>query len=74
MQEFDLDHIFAYHAPDEAARVAHERIKAAAKVFAQAIIDNCPSGADRSAAIRQVREAMFTASAAIALEGILYKA
>jgi hypothetical protein len=42
----------------------------AAKNFAEVILANCPSGADRSDAIRKIREARMTANAAIALNGL----
>lgn len=38
--------------------------------FAKAILLLCPPGADRSAAIRHIREALFTANASIAQEGL----
>lgn len=40
----------------------------AALAFAQVVIRNVPDCADRSAAIRKIREAVFTANAAIAME------
>ena len=44
-------------------------IRAGAKDFAQDILENTPSCADQSAAIRHLREAVMTANAAIALKG-----
>jgi hypothetical protein len=73
MNEFDLDHIFVYHAATPEQVEQYQRIRDAAKNLAQVIIDNAPSCADRSDAIRKVREAVMTANAAVALKGRLYK-
>lgn len=69
--EFDLDHIFSYHTPDESQRVNYEVLRSAARDFAQTILNFTPAGPDQSAAIRKVREAVMTANAAIALDGRL---
>jgi hypothetical protein len=34
------------------------------------LLANCPRGADRSAAIRLIRDACMTANAAVALDGL----
>lgn len=70
-QQFDLDHLFRYHSPSSDQQGKYVALRDAAKAFAQAIIDNAPPGADQSAAIRHVREAVMTANAAIALGGRL---
>lgn len=67
--ELDLkqcDSWFQYHPPvgNQAAR--HEEVKRSAGQFARHIIALAPPGPDRTAALRKVREAMMTASAAIA--------
>lgn len=64
-----LEWWFQYHAPKEGQPEEYEKIRAAGKAFAQVIIENTPSSADQTAAIRKVREAVFTANAAIACEG-----
>lgn len=66
---FDLDHIFSYHAPTPDKLVQYEKLRSAAKEFAKAIVELSPAGADQSAAIRHVREAVMTANAAVALDG-----
>ena len=71
----DLDWWFTYHSPAdhpdglEAASAAYEEIRAAGKRMAEEILRLTPPGADQSAAIRKVREAVFTANAAVACEG-----
>ena len=62
----DLKNWFSYHAPvgDQVQR--YENLRRAGHQFAQEIISNCPPSADRTEAIRKVREAVMTANAAIA--------
>ena len=61
---------FKYHPPTEFTLPKYAAINQAAKNFAEVILANCPRGADRSAAIRLVRDARMTANAAIALNGL----
>lgn len=68
-EESWLEDVFSYHAPKDDQPQRYERIRAAAKEFARVILDNVPACADRSAALRKLREAVMTANAAIALEG-----
>lgn len=70
---FDLEHIFTYHPPSNEATVErYAHIRAAARAFAGVILEQTPEGADQSAALRKVREAVMTANAAIALDGRLH--
>ncbi len=62
----DLDVWFEYHAPSETQIAQYALLRQVAKDFAMVILANCPPGADRSAAIRKVRDAVMTANAAIA--------
>lgn len=65
-----LENWFTYHAPKDGGQAAaYGRIRAAGKAFAEVIVAETPASADQTAAIRQVREAVFTANAAIACEG-----
>lgn len=68
----DLDHIFMYHAPGNDDVPRYQKLREAAKAFAQVIVDETPEGADQSAAIRLVREAVMTSNAAVALKGRLH--
>lgn len=70
-KSFDLEHIFKYHAPSGEQLAQYSRLREAARVFAIAIVQDTPTGADQSAAIRHVREAVMTANAAVALGGRL---
>jgi hypothetical protein len=67
----DIPNVFSYHAPTPDQIPKYETLRAAASVFAQAIVDNTPPCADQTAALRKVREAVMTANAAVALDGKL---
>lgn len=62
--------LFKYHAPNADTIPKYAAINQAAKNFAEIVLANCPAGADRSDAIRKIREARMTANAAIALNGL----
>lgn len=66
-EKAELDNLFTHHPPhgDQAAR--YGRIRESARQFAEVILLSAPQSADRSAAIRKVREAVMTANAAIAI-------
>lgn len=65
-----LAELFKYHAPTDVTIPKYAAINQAAKNFAEVILQNCPHSADRSDAIRKIREARMTANAAIALDGL----
>lgn len=67
----DLDNIFSYHAPTPEQVNKYELLRWHARSFAVAITELVPAGADQTAAIRKLREALFTANAAVALDGKL---
>jgi hypothetical protein len=69
MSSEQLDNWFTYHAPSSDDLVAYERLRNSAKEFAKAINDLCPESADKTTAIRKVREATMTANASIACKG-----
>jgi hypothetical protein len=70
---------FRYHPPTETAErdsmtpaevgARYERLRDAGKAFAEVIAAETPICADQTVAIRHVREAVFTANAAIACGG-----
>jgi hypothetical protein len=64
--EFDLDNLFTYHPVKEGQCERYVEIREAAKAFAAVVVGCCPASADKTAAIRKIREAMMTANAAIA--------
>ena len=59
---------FNYHAPKDDQPARYVALREAAKEFARAIVTHVPMSADRTAALRKVREAVMTANAAIACE------
>jgi hypothetical protein len=65
----NVDDVFSYHAPTPDQIPKYEAIRAAAKQFAQVLLDNTPACADQQAALRLLREAVMTANAAVALQG-----
>ena len=62
----ELARCFDYHTPDPADRPRYEAITAAAKNMAAVILESCPPGPDRDAALVRLREARMVANAAIA--------
>lgn len=70
MQTGQLDEVFQYHAPKEGQREKYERLRAAGKAFAAAILQDCPPCGDRDKALDFVRSGVFWANASVALEGI----
>lgn len=63
----DLDNLFTYHPPFGTQLERYQAIRAAAKVFAEAIIRDTPESAEQTLAIRDVQRATMMANAAIAL-------
>ncbi|HEY4358229.1 MAG TPA: hypothetical protein VGN16_20960 [Acidobacteriaceae bacterium] len=63
-----IDNLFSYHAPKPGQPERYEAIRSAARDFAKVLVANTPAGADQAAAIRELRIAVMTANAAIALE------
>jgi len=64
----NVHEVVRYHAPTPDQAMRHEKLAQGAADFIRLILETAPDSADRSAAIRQVREAKMTASAAVALE------
>ncbi len=62
----DLDSRFSYHAPiaDQAAR--YIALRNAARVYAQAIVENTPASREQSTALTHLDAASMFANAAIA--------
>ena len=64
-----LDNWFSYHKPTDGQPEVYEKLREAGKRFAEQIVLLTPPSADQTAAIRHVRDAVFTANAAIACGG-----
>ncbi len=66
-----LPDIFTYHSPKGDQPKKYAMIREKALELAQLIVTETPQSADQTAAIRLLREAIMTANAAIALEGLV---
>lgn len=64
--EQDIDNWFSYHAPQGTQQQRYEILRAKARELALLILHNVPESADKTAAIRKLRECVMTANAAIA--------
>lgn len=62
----ELARCFDYHLPDPADRAKFEAITAKTKELAALLMEQCPPGSDRDAALLKLREARMMANAAIA--------
>jgi hypothetical protein len=67
--EYQLKNWFTYHAPTPEQLPQFQAIRDAGYALAKTIVENSPSSADQTTAIRKIREACFTANAAIACKG-----
>jgi hypothetical protein len=64
-----LEHCFKYHAPTPEQAGKYVEIRDAAKAFALVVTMCCLPSADRTAAFRQIQDAVMTANRSIALGG-----
>ena len=60
---------FTYHPPTDGDIPKYREVRDSALAFARVIDACCPDGADKSASIRKIREAVMTANAGIACCG-----
>jgi hypothetical protein len=71
MTVMQLEMAFKYNSADAEQQNSMLAIREAAKTFAEVILANVPKCADQSAALRKVREAQYTANAAVMLKGLI---
>lgn len=69
MEQPQIDNWFMYHAPSSDQLVTYEKLRSSARDFANALNALVPDCADKTAAIRKVREAVMIANAAAACGG-----
>lgn len=62
----DIENWFSYHSPTQEQVGRFEKLREAAKQFAYVIVECTPECADQAAALRQLRETVMSANAAIA--------
>lgn len=67
-----LNEIFTYHPATPFTGPKFEHLREAAKHFAKTILLTVPPGADRTCALRHVRDAVMTANAGVALDGLSF--
>lgn len=70
MTQDDIEQLFTYHAPTENSLVKLKVVREQAKELASCINILVPECADKSAAIRKLRECVMTANAAIVLNQV----
>lgn len=68
-----IEELFTYHKPTDDQAHQYLRIREAAKDLVRVIDREVPSGPDRTAAVRKIREAVMTANAAIATGNAQYR-
>jgi len=66
-----IDEVFKYHAPTEEQVGKMKEIRDRAHDLAHCILAHCPNSADKTTAIRKIREAVMTANASIVLNGLV---
>ena len=64
-----IETLFTYHRPAEDQVPHYEAIRAAAKTFAHVLTEHTPACPDQSAALRLLRQCVYTANGAVALRG-----
>jgi hypothetical protein len=67
MPKLDLKNLFSYHAPQGTQIERYNRIREAARGFAEVITEMTPESAEQTLAVRKVHEAMMQANSAIAV-------
>ncbi|QQN79723.1 Acb2/Tad1 domain-containing protein [Streptomyces sp. XC 2026] len=67
--DLNLDNRFTYHPPhgDQAQR--YERLRAAAKEYAEVLVELCPSSPELTRAVNAVDDSVMLGNAAIARHG-----
>ena len=62
----DIDNWFVYHAPTPEQVEHYNAIREAAKIYAETVNKHVPDSADKTAAIRKIRESVMAANLAVA--------
>lgn len=66
MRQEDINNWFTYHTPGPDQQKAYEVIRSAAKMLAEDFNERCPDCADKTAAMRKLRETVMAMNLAIA--------
>ena len=67
----NIEEVMTYQKPGPEQIANFEQIRYACVVLVQTILKNAPDCADRTTAIRKVREARMDSNSAIALDGLI---
>jgi hypothetical protein len=62
----EIDNWFTHHPPTPDQVKAYEDIRLSAKIFAETVNKHVPDSADKTAAMRKIRESVMAANLAIA--------
>jgi hypothetical protein len=62
----EIENWFIYHPPVGDQQARYTQLREQAKQFAYTLLELCPPSADRTAALRKLRECVMTANASIA--------
>lgn len=71
VNQSNLTEVMTYRPPTPEMLPHFDAVREAVIACGQAILDHCPECADRSAALRKLREVRMDANAAIALGGMI---
>lgn len=66
MKQVDIDNWFTYHAPNAVSLKHYNDLRAKAKEFAELFDSTIPDCADKTAAMRKLRETLMAMNLAIA--------
>lgn len=69
MNDEELKDLFSWHKLNENQLASCDKIREAGYLMARVVLLNTPCCADQTAALRKIREATFTANAAISIKG-----
>lgn len=69
IDQTNIKDVLSYHPLDENQRDSIDELRAAAKVFGDAILQHAPPSQDRQQALTHLRAALFWANSSVALEG-----
>lgn len=69
MQQSDIDNWFTYHAPNSVSLQAYTEIRSKAKELAELFNNHCTDCADKTAAMRELRNTVMAMNLAIACNG-----
>jgi hypothetical protein len=62
----EIQNWFSYHSPSPEQTVAYNDIRQAAKIYAEMVNKHVPDCADKTAAIRKIRESVMASNLAVA--------